>query len=76
MELVGKARYADVSRVIKDERYQLADTQTQIEVIDKYVSNNYNGVREFNRNGTFKDHTEMILDIVQKAYDEYRPQED
>ena len=76
MELVGKARYADVSRVIRDERYQLADTQTQIEVIDKYVSNNYNGVREFNRNGTFKDHTEMILDIVQKAYDEYRPQED
>ncbi len=75
MAVVGKARYADVSKVIRDERYQLSDTQNQIEVIDKYVSNNYNGVREFNRNGTFKDHTAMILDIVQKAYDEYRPEE-
>ena len=75
MGVVGKARYADVSKVIKDERYQLSDTQNQIEVIDRYVSNNYNGVREFNRNGTFKDHTAMILDIVQKAYDEYRPEE-
>ena len=74
MTLVGKARYADVSKIIALPNYANATAIEKIEAINKYVSNNYNSEVEI-MDGRFSSHTIAIMDIIQKAYDEYEAEE-
>lgn len=74
MTLVGKARYADVSKIIALPNYASAKPIEKIEAINKYVSNNYNSEVEI-MDGRFRSHTVAIMDIIQKAYDEYEAEE-
>ena len=74
MTLVGKARYADVSKIIALPNYANATAIEKIEAINKYVSNNYNSEVEI-MDGRFRSHTVAIMDIIQKAYDEYEAEE-
>lgn len=74
MTLVGKARYADVSKIIALPNYASAKPIEKIEAINRYVSNNYNSEVEI-MDGRFRSHTVAIMDIIQKAYDEYEAEE-
>lgn len=73
MTMVGKGRYADVKRVMQTPNYQNLTTEQKIEVINRYVSRNYNSEKEIFR-GTFRQHSVAIMDIIQSAYDEYEPE--
>ena len=46
MTMVGKGRYADVSKVLSVPNYQNLNTTQRIEAINKYVSRNYNSENE------------------------------
>ena len=70
MTMVGKGRYADVSKVLSVPNYQNLNTTQRIEAINKYVSRNYNSEKEIFQ-GRFRDYSVAIMDIIQKAYDEY-----
>ena len=36
------------------------------------IADDYNGLKEFGEGKTFKEHTIMVLDIMQRIYDEER----
>jgi hypothetical protein len=68
MAASGKERYAEVEAFMATEEYKAMDSEERIEALNE-IADNYNSAIE-RSGGSFRNHTLVLFDILQKIYDE------
>jgi hypothetical protein len=61
-------RYEEAMELVNSGEYNRLLDQDRIKALNK-VASNYNSFREFGDKGTYKNHTIMLLDMVQEIYE-------
>jgi len=70
MAASGKERYAEIEAFMATERYAKMDDEERIEALND-IAGHYNSAIEMNGN-KFREHTKVLLEIMQEIYDSER----
>ena len=69
--VANRARYQALQELVASEAYAKMDDAEKLEAMND-IADKFNGLKEFGEGKTFKEHTIMVLDIMQRIYDEER----
>ena len=73
MAASGKERYKEVEAFMATEKYAKMDDEEKIEALND-IADDYNSAIEISR-GQFRNHTKVLLDILQEIYDNERKED-
>ena len=73
MAASGKERYKEVEAFMATEKYAKMDDEEKIEALND-IAGNYNSAIEIS-GGQFRNHTKVLLDILQEIYDNERKED-